>query len=137
MKKTVKIVAAVAVLAVMCTALVACIPNDYEKAESNLKKEGYTILMSYAEGDVGFDTIVKTVVGSVVDGITAIVSAGKGLTDAITLVYFESSSKAKEHFDALKEQAEKDAEDEDVELIFKRSGKVIYFGTEDAVKAVK
>ena len=129
MKKTIRIVA-VAMLAVMlCLTLASCGgPNkDPKKAEAALKEAGYTVSLS--ELDEADD-----------DGTVAFVSAYKGLTDSITIVYYKDSASAKAAF----EEAEKEFAEMKEELgelaenyVCKRSGKIVYMGTKDAVKAAK
>lgn len=125
MKKVLKLTLVVAVVAVMCVALVACIPSDYSKAVSNLKDEGYVT----ATDTVVIPTALKL---AGVEGIETVITGTNG-SDAITLIYFESSSAAKSAYDAVKEYFT----NKDGETAVNRSGKVIYCGTDAAVKAAK
>lgn len=131
MRKTLKIVSLIALFAILATVLVACIPNDPAKAEDNLKNAEYTVF-SYKEGDFGFDkaTGFLEIIG--VKNVTAIVTATKG-EDRIALIYFADSAAAKENYTPIEEHYK----EEDKDAVIKRSGKVIYAGTEQAVKDVK
>lgn len=131
MRKTLKIVSLIALFAILATVLVACIPNDPAKAEDNLKNAEYTVL-SYKEGDIGFDaaTVFLEIIG--VKNVTAFVTATKG-EDGIALIYFADSETAKENYTAIEEYYK----EEDKDAVIKRSGKVIYAGTEQAIKDVK
>ncbi len=131
MRKTLKIVSLIALFAILATVLVACIPNDPAKAEDNLKNAKYTVF-AYKDGDVGFDaaTVFLEIIG--VKNVTAFVTATKG-EDGIALIYFEDSAAAKENYTAIEEYYK----EEDKDAVIKRSGKVIYAGTEQAIKDVK
>lgn len=126
MKKALKITGIIAVIAILCVCLVACIPNDYSKAEKNLKDEGYVAFSS-----TGLSAALKLA------GIEteAIVVGAKG-TDSIALVYCKNSSVAKDKYNEIKEILVKFMDDGD-EMPIKRSGKVIYIGTDAAIKAAK
>lgn len=131
MRKTLKKVSLIALFAILATVLVACIPNDPAKAEDNLKDAGYTVF-AYKNGDPGFSvaTVFLELIG--VDKVTAFVTALKG-EDAIELIYFEDSATAKENYTAIEEYYKEN----DKDAVIKRSGKVIYAGTEQAIKDVK
>lgn len=131
MRKTLKIVSLIALFAILATVLVACIPNDPAKAEDNLKNAEYTVL-SYKEGDVGFSVATGFLEIIGVKNVTAFVSATKG-EDGIALIYFADSETAKENYTAIEEYYK----EEDKDAVIKRSGKVIYAGTEQAIKDVK
>lgn len=131
MRKTLKIVSLIALFAILATVLVACIPNDPAKAEDNLKNAEYTVF-SYKEGDFGFDKATGFLEKIGVKNVTAFVTAIKG-EDGIALIYFEDSAAAKENYTAIEEYYK----EEDKDAVIKRSGKVIYAGTEQAIKDVK
>ena len=131
MRKTLKIVSLIALFAILATVLVACIPNDPAKAEDNLNNAKYTVL-SYKEGDVGFSVATRFLEIIGVKNVTAFVTATKG-EDGIALIYFEDSAAAKENYTAIEEYYK----EEDKDAVIKRSGKVIYAGTEQAIKDVK
>lgn len=131
MRKTLKIVSLIALFAILATVLVACIPNDPAKAEDNLKNAEYTVL-SYKEGDVGFSVATRFLEIIGVKNVTAFVTATKG-EDGIALIYFADSETAKENYTAIEEYYK----EEDKDAVIKRSGKVIYAGTEQAIKDVK
>ncbi len=130
MKKTLSIVALIALVAVLAVALVACIPSDPDKAVENLEAEGYEVEKLDSDLLLTFAP----------DGCVAVVSAVKGITDLddnITIYYFEDTDSAKAFYEEAKEAWDK-LDDEDKEGIeFKQSGKIVYSGTEAAVKAAK
>lgn len=133
MKKTLKLTAICVVLAILCVCLVACIPSDYNKAISNLKDDGY-VVAAYAEGDIGFTAATASLTLAGVKNVTAFVTGIKS-NEVISMVYFKDTAAAKDNYAAL-EKVFKD-EDESKDMVIKRSGKVIYAGTENAIKAVK
>ena len=129
MKKTIRIVA-VAMLAVMlCLTLASCGgPNkDPKKAEEALKAAGYT-------------TQLRELDEAVDDGMVAVISASKGLTDGISIYYYKDSASAKAAFADVEKDFEEAKEllgDLADNYVCKRSGKIIYTGTKDAAKAAK
>ncbi len=126
MKKTITIIGIIALVAVLGVCLVACIPNNYSKAAANLKDEGYTVI-SFSKDDDGFEAATKFLG---VENIVAFVSANKLLAgDGIVLIYFDSASSAKSAYSEIEKQYEKQEK-----MSVKRSGKVIYAGTEQAIK---
>lgn len=131
MRKILKIVSIIALFAILATVLVACIPNDPAKAEDNLKDAEYTVF-AYKEDDVGFKAATGFLEIIGVKNVTAFVTAIKG-EDGIALIYFEDSAAAKENYTAIEEYYK----EEDEDAVIKRSGKVIYAGTEQAIKDVK
>ena len=54
----------------------------------------------------------------------------------ITIFYYADAKAANDAWDKVKEEAESE-KDEDVDLIIKKSGKMIYFGTKNAIEAAK
>ena len=111
----------VCVLMMGCVlALVSCggPKKNPEKAKKALEKADYEVTL--LDGDKTGD-----------DKIEAIVSAAKD-DDAIVITYFAKKADAKEAFEELEELM---GEEEDV--VIGRSGKVVWYGTEAAVKAAK
>ena len=127
MKKTLSIVAMIALVAVLGIALVACIPSDPDKAAENLEKEGYTVLAN--------EDATKALAGFIVpEGCEAIVFAYKGYIpigadDAIRIYYFEETEDAKEYWETIKDDELEDGWDA------KQSGKIVYKGSKEAIKA--
>lgn len=126
MKKTIIKVVALALLAVMvCSLFVSCggPASDPDKAEKALKDAGYLA------------TNITTKLGY--DGCTNIVSGAKISTgDFISIYYFDKKASADDAWEKIEENAKKENEKES-EFVCKKSGKVIYFGTKQAVKDAK
>ena len=122
MKNTIIKIVALALIAVMaCALLVACAPNsDPDKAVAALKENGYTAVK------------VDDYMG--LDGVECAVTGVKGLLsgDMVVIVYFEDRASANAAWDELKEEAE-----DEENYVIEKSGKMIYFGTEEAVKAAR
>ena len=124
MKKFAKITA-VALIAIMALAvLVACGPaSSPDKAEKALKSNDY---------------VVTNVKGSGYTGLTAVVTGTKvSLSDPqfIMIYYFESASAANDAWESIKSDAEKNSNKKnDSDWVVAKSGKLIYFGTKQAVK---
>ena len=104
-------------------ALASCNPNkDPEKAKEALEDAGYTVMLN--EGEEG--TMVT----------------GRKDKDYVTIYYFEDKDDAKEFYDELKDEFEEAKEaakeaDEDFNLDIGKSGKRVWAGTKDAIKAAK
>lgn len=138
MKKKIGVVLGVALVVVMLAAvLVACVPSDPAKAESNLKDEGYKTVK--VEG-----VAAQMVAGMFTDfaevdfdKVDAIVTGVKG-TDSISMLYFKDSSAANDYYNKFEPAYKKTMEESKKEdYAFGKSGSVVYFGTTAAVKAAK
>lgn len=138
MKKALKILALSMVTLMVCLALASCgAPNaDPDKALETLKENG----VLFAVKDERAIPAALKLAG--VDGVDCVVS-GTGKIDEkyahITIIYFDSTDSAKDAWKKVQdrsEEAKKDA-DEDSEWVCEKSGKMIYYGTEAAVKASK
>lgn len=129
MKKTMTIVALVALVAVLCVAMVACIPSDPNKAISNLEKEGYTAVKDA--------TVIPAALRlAQVKGVETVVTAANKDGEHVTLIYFDSTENAKAAYSTVESYAKKNDKSKD-EVAIKKSGKIIYYGSEAGVKAVK
>lgn len=123
MKKILKgFVAASAVAATMST-LAACVPANAEKAKAKLENKNYDVVV--------LDGKASEVFG--IKGVEKFLTATKTDDNNVEIVgayYFESTSAAKDAY----EKIEKLLKNEDKDAYVKRSGKVIYGGTQTAVK---
>lgn len=105
--------------ALACFAMVACVPGDLAKAEEKMEEAGYNV-MSYdldAEGYVG--GIAASLKSDNVLGDIGNALGGK----TMNAVLFETAADAKAYAEGK----------EDVEV----SGKWVFWGDEDAIKAFK
>ncbi len=133
MKKTLSIVAVLALVAVLAVALVACVPSDPDKAEANLEEAGYEVLTTKASDGIG----VQLGLEAIYEGCVAMVVATDitDISDAITIFYFNDADDAKACYESIKADYDKaDKEDQEGYKVGK-SGKVVYAGSEKAVKA--
>lgn len=137
MKNTLRILAVAMVAVMLCLTLASCGgPNpDPNKALESLKENGVTF--------AGKDTLIIPTALKIagVDGISSVVSGTGKIDDKyahITIIYFEEAEDAKNAFEKVEDYANKNKGDaEDSDWVFKKSGKMIYYGTKDAVKAAK
>ena len=147
-KRIATLIAVMALAAVLAACLVACIPSDPAKAEENLKAEGYEV------------TLIEE---GLPDGMVASLSAEKG-DDYISIAYFDDKDAANKYwednemddYEAQKEKELKELEEMYDEGLFegaedeyeemkkyiedtkvKKQGKIVYIGTEAAIKAAK
>ncbi len=134
MKKTIVKVLALALVAVMmCAVLVSCsAPNaDPSKANDALKDAGYSVI--YNDGSVGIGGIS---ISTLPEGVEASIIATKGDDNYIVITYYKEASDANDAW----EEAEKEAEElkeKYEDIVCKKSGKMIYLGTKEAVKAAQ
>ena len=138
MKKQLLIIAAVVVL-VMASAfiLTACSPaSDPADAKAALEKKGYTVIV-----DGSVQPAALTLVG--IKGVDKVLEATYSKDDQsefLCVLYFTSASAAKEAWDAAKKEAEdekKSNKEDDSDWTVGKSGKLIWYGTKNAVKAAR
>lgn len=133
MKKTfIKIMALTLVAVMACTMLVSCGgPNaDPDKAVEALKDNDYVV--EKLDGKISL-AVVSAFAGDVEAVVLGVSEDGK---EAVTIFYYEDSKAANEAWDDVKKEMEKENDDE-TKLVIKKSGKMIYAGTEAAIKAAK
>ena len=133
MKKIIKLLA-MALVILSLTFVFACAPSSSPtKARDSLEKNGYSVALVRDGYSLG---IMETLLNCK-DDLVAVVTATNEDGEAITIIYFEEFSDARECFklfgDDLKDYL--DGEDEEKEVVVKQSGKMIYIGTKAAIKA--
>ena len=131
MKRTLSIVSVIALVAILAVALVACVPSDPTKAVANLEEAGY--ITSYIKASDG--TGVQLGLNAMYEGCVGHVHGtfiSTGGSESIDIFYFNDANDAKACHEELKE---KYAEDEEIQV--GKSGKVVYKGTEAAIKAAQ
>ncbi len=131
MKKTIRLIALSMVLVMAVLAFASCgAPNsDPDKAKKALEEEGYSVLIIDSEAALA---TYKALYGG---ELKAVLTATKGILsgNALTILYYGSSADADAAYDAVKKESEDKDDDSDYE--FKKSGKMVWFGHKDAVKA--
>ena len=136
MKKTLRLLAFALLTVMLCITLASCGgPNpDPDDALAALKDNGVT----WAGKDAVVIPLALKALG--VDGIDSVVS-GTGKIDGeyahVTIIYFDEKDDANDAWDEVKEMFENDEKDEDAKIVIKKSGKMIYCGTKNAIKAAK
>ena len=137
MKKTLRILALTIVSIMLCLTFASCgAPNaDPDEALKALKENGIT----WAAKDDRLAPGVLKVAG--VDGVDCVVSGTDKIDGEfahITIIYFDEVADAKDAFEKVEELSGDDKGDaKDSDWVCKRSGKMIYYGTKDAIKAAK
>ena len=105
-------------------------PNsDPKKAEAALKDAGYVVVLNDGSALGGLGGLALP------DGVEATIFATKD-GEYLAISYYEDADALKDAWDEAKEEAEK-LEDKYEGIVCKKSGKMIYIGTADAVKAAK
>ena len=133
MKKTIKLTALALVLVLSVLTLASCIPPnmDPDKAIESLKENDYTAVHD--------DTVIPLVLKLAgVKGIEDVVTGTAYVEDKfehVTIIYFEDADAAKAAWDDVKEYAEDDKNEEDTDWTIAKFGKMIWYGTEAAIKA--
>ena len=137
MKNILKVAAIAMVTVMLCLTLASCGgPNaDPDDALAALKENG----ISWAAKDSTIMPGLLKLAG--VDGIDCVVS-GTGKIDEeyahVTIIYFEEKDDANDAWEKVQEYADKQKDDEaDDNWVCKKSGKMIYYGTKEAIKAAK
>ena len=140
MKKVLLVVAVIALISVATMALVGCVPSDPAKAEANLKDAGYEVMVTRASDGTG----VKLGLNAVADGCVAMVTAMKATIsnsdadfDGVVIYYFNDGAKAKAFYEEQKAEYDELSDEEKEDMKVGKSGKVVYAGSKDAIKAAK
>ncbi len=135
MKKFVKLLTLTLAVALCVVLLAACAPNsDPDKAKASLEENGYTAVKVNPNVSIGIIDINTN------KDIDCIVSGTKVVDDKVehvAIYYFVSASAANDAWEDMQEEADKAKDDEDTDWVCKKSGKMIYYGTEAAVKAAQ
>ena len=138
MKKAIKLIALSLVLVMAVLALASCsAPNaDPDKAKTSLENNDYKV--QKLSGKLS-TAAISAIIGEDVD---CVLTAEKLDTDAETLdllcvLYFEDAEDANDAWEKAQAYADtfKDDDVEDSNWVVDKSGKMIWFGTKDAVKA--
>ena len=124
MKKFARILAVALVAVTLCLTLTSCFgpAKDPADAKSALEDAGYLVVK------VDTDLLLP-------DGVEATV-LGTTDDDYILITYYEDSDAVNEAWDDAQEDA-KDLEEKYEDIVCKKSGKMIYIGTKQAVKDAK
>ena len=134
-KNIIRIIAVCLVCVTSCVMLASCgAPNqDPDKALESLKNNGVV----WAGKDDTYLPGVLTIAG--VKGVDCVVSGTGKIDDDyahITIIYFDTAKDANEAWDDIQDRAEDEKKDaEDSQWVCKKSGKMIYYGTKNAIKA--
>ena len=142
MKTFAKILCLSLVAVMLCATLASCAPAaKAEDALAALKENGYTTAVkSDLLGAAGLAALGIKGVDSVVTGTKTETKDDKTTVETITIIYFTDANSAKtaeEKVTSKSDEEKKNNKDEDSNWVFKRSGKMIYFGTKAAVKAAR
>ena len=129
MKKFVKVMAVALVAVLALAALVACGPaSDPDKALAALKKNDYLATKSTTGGFEGLEAVV-----SGTKGVLGSLLSGENQFQTITIYYFKDAASANDAWDAIQSLSNKD-KDKNSDWVCQKSGKIIYYGTKQAVK---
>lgn len=143
MKKFSKVLACMLVTVFTLLAFVACAPNsDPEKAKAGLDDAGYTTVLITSDNFFsstalsGYEEAFDCERGDIVAVLTGI-KGGEDSGELITVIYFKDASACKSAWEKAEPYFEDENDDDDSDFTVKKSGKMIYAGTEAAIKAAK
>ena len=126
MKKTIMKISALAILvAMVCVMIVSCAPaSKPEDAKAALEDAGYTVILN----DGGL-------IGSALlpEGAEATLVAVKGDDEYISITYYKDKDALNDAWDKIEDDV-KEIKEEYEDVVCKKSGNMIYFGTKQAVK---
>ncbi len=129
-KRFLLVVSALAVAVICCALLCACIPSDSNKAKEKLEKAEYTVTVTENAVALGArEELIKAAVDGIEGGLTASLTASKGVSDSCLITWFDKASDAKKYFDFYKDEADDD-------YVVKMSGKAVFTGSAAAWKAL-
>ncbi|MBE6534765.1 MAG: hypothetical protein E7678_07370 [Ruminococcaceae bacterium] len=122
MKKSLRIIALAMVALMLMLTLASCgaPKSDPDKAVKALEKNGYTA----QKMDGGEEDLECTVIGMSED-----------LKNRVTIAYYKTTDAAKKALDDANENKDQLKAVFGDDVIIKRSGKMVYAGTKDAIKA--
>ncbi len=127
MRKTIRF-SVITIILMMLLTLISCVPSSVEKAVKKLEKKGYSV-------DVRTESIFIEYMD--LPGLVEYISAEKGECENmnwLTAYYFGTSQQAKDSFELIQKEMRVEQKDEIFTLKCKRSGRIVYYGTERAVK---
>lgn len=136
MKKFIKILSALAMAVCLLVCATGCVSGNWQKAEENLKAEGYTVVATESAVAIKAGLVACGVATADTDPIDALVSGTKD-GKIVYIFYCESGEIAKELYDAIdakKATLIKTYNMEEGDAKLGKMGKVVYFGHKDAVK---
>ena len=140
MKKHIALITVLAVILSCVLLLCACTPaSNPDTAKENLEKKGYSVTVDTSLGPAGLAVFGITGAKTV---LTATYSDDENF-EYLCVVYFSSANDVKEVWEKAKNYAsdqekkkKKDNDEkEDSDWTVGKSGKMIWFGTKNAVKA--
>ena len=132
MKTFLKVLALSLVAVLMCATLVSCggPASDPDKAAEALEDADYVVI----KADDKISLATYDALG--VDDLECVITAFNEDEEGIVIFYFEDKDAANDAWEAIEEIAEEAAEEEE-DLVIKKSGKMIYYGTKQAIKDAK
>ena len=140
-KRFLTIVAVLVLAAVLAVSLVACIPSDPAKARENLEEEGFFVLPEaltqfiFGFAALAIDGLDETVLATDISAEALQQEQTPG--EFILILYFDSSDNAKAFYEGDSIQKIKEEVDKEGTGQLKKQGKIVYIGTEAAIKAAK
>ena len=133
MKKLIKLSALALVLIMMVAAFASCAApaKDPKDAKKALEDADYEVMLIDDKDALKYTGV---------DGLTAYLSAMNEDGEGIMIYYFEDKDAANDAWEDIEKAAEEmaeEAEEDDPEITWKKSGSMIWIGTKAAIKAAK
>ncbi len=133
MKKTMKLIALALVLTLSVVMLASCLPPnmDPEKAIDALEENGYKA----AHDDTVIPLALKLMGVKDVEDVVKATAVIDGELEYVTIIYFDDADAAKTAWEDVKDYAEETEDEDDSDWTIGKFGKMIWYGTEAAIKA--
>lgn len=139
MKKAIRIFSLILAAVLLSLTLASCgAPNsDPDKAKAALEKNGYSVTKTngYVSGIIsafrGEDNVIDA---SLIASKTETDKDGNSRTESIMILYYKTEKAAKEAWSDIKDN---NSNEDNADWVIARSGKMIYSGTKNAVKAAR
>lgn len=132
MKTFVKVLALSLVAVMMCAVLVSCggPASDPDKAAKALEDADYIVV----KADDKVSLALYETMG--VKKLECVITAYNEDEEGIVIFYFEDKAAANDAWETIEEEAKEATKDEE-DIVIKKSGKMIYYGTKQAIKDAK
>lgn len=132
MKTFAKVLALALVAVMMCAALVSCggPASDPDKAAKALEDADYIVV----KADDKVSLALYETMG--VKKLECVITAYNEDEEGIVIFYFEDKAAANDAWETIEEEAKEATKDEE-DIVIKKSGKMIYYGTKQAIKDAK
>ncbi len=139
MKNAIRILCLALVALMLVPALVACAPaKDPAKAEAALKEAGYTTTNDTKLAPAAYKLAELNLDAKVTGTKITKDDEGNTVIEHVSIYYFADSENAKKAMEKVEKDADEEKKEEESNWVSAtRSGKIVYYGTKQAIKDAK